>query len=62
MTDQAPDNHLSTADLLDRWTDALTSIPVQFRSIGRKSQHRSSGSPTIRVWALAVNSARPSSH
>jgi regulator of ribonuclease activity A len=38
MTDQLPDSDLSTADVVDRYGDALTSIPVQFRSFGRKSR------------------------
>ena len=38
MTDQLPDSDLSTADLVDRYGDALASIPVQFRSFGRKSR------------------------
>ena len=36
MTDQLPDSELSTADLVDRYGAALASIPVQFRSFGRK--------------------------
>ena len=35
MTDQLRDSDLSTADLVDRYGDALTSIPVQFRSFFR---------------------------
>ena len=38
MTDQLSDSELSTADLVDRYGDALASIPVQFRSFGRKSR------------------------
>jgi regulator of ribonuclease activity A len=38
MADQLPDSDLSTADLVDRYGDALVSIPVQFRSFGRKSR------------------------
>ncbi|HVD79905.1 MAG TPA: hypothetical protein VNB87_05175, partial [Propionibacteriaceae bacterium] len=38
MTDQLPDSDLSTADLVDRYGHALASIPVQFRSFGRKSR------------------------
>lgn len=36
MTDQQPDRELSTADLVDRYGDALASIPVQLRSFGRR--------------------------
>jgi regulator of ribonuclease activity A len=38
VTDQLPDSELSTADLVDRYGDALASIPVQFRSFCRKSR------------------------
>ena len=38
MTDQAPDSELSTADLVDRYGEAVASIPVQFRSFGRRSR------------------------
>ena len=38
MTDQAPDHELGTADLVDRYGEAVASIPVQFRSFGRHSQ------------------------
>ena len=38
MTDQLSDGELSTADLVDRYGDAVASIPVQFRSFGRKSR------------------------
>jgi regulator of ribonuclease activity A len=38
MTDGAPDGDLSTADLVDRYGEALASIPVQFRSFGRRSR------------------------
>ena len=38
MTDPVSDNHLSTADLVDRYGDAVASIPVQFRSFGRHSR------------------------
>jgi regulator of ribonuclease activity A len=36
MTDSSPDVGLSTADLVDRYGDALGSIPVQLRSFGRR--------------------------
>jgi regulator of ribonuclease activity A len=35
MTDDVPDGDLGTADLVDRYGEALASIPVQFRSFGR---------------------------
>jgi regulator of ribonuclease activity A len=38
MTDQAPDHELSTADLVDRYGEELSSIPIQFRSFGRQSR------------------------
>jgi regulator of ribonuclease activity A len=38
MTDHVPDNDLNTADLVDRYGDALASIPLQFRSFGRKTR------------------------
>jgi regulator of ribonuclease activity A len=38
MTDPVPDSGLSTADLVDRYGDGLASIPVQFRSFGRRSR------------------------
>jgi regulator of ribonuclease activity A len=38
VTDQLPDSELSTADLVDRYGNALASIPVQFLSFGRKSR------------------------
>ena len=38
MSDSSPDVGLSTADLVDRYGDALSSIPVQLRSFGRRSR------------------------
>ena len=38
MTEQVPDDELSTADLVDRHGEAVDSIPVQFRSFGRRSR------------------------
>ena len=38
MTDRVPDVDLGTADLVDRYGEALASIPVQFRSFGRRSR------------------------
>jgi regulator of ribonuclease activity A len=38
MTDQISDTGLSTADLVDRYGEAVASIPIQFRSFGRKSR------------------------
>lgn len=44
MREQAPDSALSTADLVDRYGDALASIPVQLRSFGLRT----------RFWGPAV--------
>jgi regulator of ribonuclease activity A len=44
MTDDVPDGDLGTADLVDRYGEALASIAVQFRSFGRRS----------RFWGTAV--------
>jgi regulator of ribonuclease activity A len=38
MTDHVPETSLSTADLVDRYGETVASIPIQFRSFGRKSQ------------------------
>ncbi|HEU4511861.1 MAG TPA: ribonuclease E activity regulator RraA, partial [Nocardioidaceae bacterium] len=37
MTDDV-DHELGTADLVDRYGDAIASIPVQFRSFGRRAR------------------------
>lgn len=44
MSEPAPDGALTTADLVDRYGEALASIPVQLRSFGRRS----------RFWGPAV--------
>ena len=51
MTDQLPDSDLSTADLVDRYGHALASIPVQFRSFGRKSRF---AGPAVTVKCFVV--------
>ena len=44
MSEPAPDSALTTADLVDRYGEALASIPVQLRSLGRRT----------RFWGPAV--------
>ena len=38
MAEHVADHELGTADLVDRYGDALASIPVQFRSFGRRAR------------------------
>ena len=52
MADALPDTEPSTADLVDRHGDALDSIPVQFRSFGRRT--RFSG-PAVTVKCFEDN-------
>lgn len=49
---EAPDDLLTTADLVDRHGEALASIPVQLRSFGRR--RRFSG-PTVTVKCFEDN-------
>ncbi len=51
MTDPT-DGELSTADLVDRYGDQLSSIPVQFRSFGR---HRRFFGPSVTVKCFEDN-------
>jgi len=52
MTEHVADSDLGTADLVDRYGEALASIPVQFRSFGRRS--RFSG-PAVTVKCFEDN-------
>ena len=48
---ELPDEQLGTADLVDRYGDALATVPVQFRSFGRR---RFSG-PAVTVKCFEDN-------
>lgn len=48
---ELPDEQLTTADLVDRYGDGLASVPVQFRSFGRR---RFSG-PAVTVKCFEDN-------
>jgi regulator of ribonuclease activity A len=52
MTEQLSDGGLSTADLVDRYGDALACIPVQFRSFGRASRF---AGPAVTVTCFEDN-------